>query len=196
MGKLIYSAHTSVDGYTVDSSGRFDFTAPDDEVHEFVNNLEREVGTYLLGRRMYETLSVWDSMDITVEPRVVQDFATGWRRANKIVYSRGLHSVGTRLTRIEREFVPDEVRAIKESTAQNLEIGGAMLAGEAFRAGLIDELHLFLSPVIVGGGTRALPDDVRLDLELLGETHFTGGVTYLRYACRIEPVDPERLDRR
>jgi dihydrofolate reductase len=196
MGKLIYSAHTSVDGYTVDSSGRFDFTAPDDEVHEFVNNLEREVGTYLLGRRMYETLSVWDSMDITVEPRVVQDFATGWRRASKIVYSRGLHSVGTRLTRIEREFVPDEVRAIKESTAQNLEIGGAMLAGEAFRAGLIDELHLFLSPVIVGGGTRALPDDVRLDLELLGETRFTGGVTYLRYACRIEAVDPERLDRR
>jgi len=182
MGKLIYSAHTSVDGYTVDASGSFDFAAPDEEVHAFVNDLERSIGTYLLGRKMYETLSVWETWDTTTEPRVVKDFATIWSRADKVVYSRGLHTVGTRMTRIEREFVPDEVRALKEASAQNLEIGGATLAAEAFRAGLIDEAHLFLSPVIVGGGTRALPDDVRLNLSLLDETRFAGGVVYLRYA--------------
>jgi dihydrofolate reductase len=182
MGKLIYSAHTSADGYTVDASGSFDFTAPDEEVHGFVNDREREVGTYLFGRRMYETMSVWDSWDTTTEPRVVQDFSTIWSRANKIVYSRSLHAVGTRNTRIEREFVPNDVRAVKESSPENLGIGGAMLAGEAIRAGLVDEIQLFLSPVMVGGGTRALPDDARLTLELLDETRFASGVVYLRYA--------------
>jgi dihydrofolate reductase len=182
MGKLIYSAHTSLDGYTVDADGRFDFTQPDEEVHAFVNDLERSIGTYLFGRRMYETMSVWETWDTTTEPLVVQDFARIWSRASKVVYSRGLHSVGTRQTRIEREFVPDEVRAIIESSSENLGIGGAMLAGEALRAGLIDELHLFVSPVIVGGGTRALPDDVRLDLELQDEARFTGGVVFVNYS--------------
>jgi dihydrofolate reductase len=182
MGKLIYSAHTSLDGYTNDAEGKFDFTEPDEEVHAFVNDQERNVGTYLFGRRMYETMSVWETWDTTTEPRVVQDFAKIWSRANKIVYSRGLHAVGTRQTRIEREFVPDEVRAVKASTADNVGIGGAMLAGEAFRARLVDEIHLFVSPVLVGGGTRALPDDVRLNVELLDERRFAHGVVYLGYA--------------
>jgi dihydrofolate reductase len=185
MGKLIYSAHTSVDGYTVDADGSFDFTAPDEEVHAFVNDQERDVGTYLFGRRMYETMAVWETWDTTTEPRVVQDFAAIWRRAEKIVYSRGLHSVGTRQTRIEREFLPDEVRAVKDAAPGNLGIGGAMLAGEALRAGLIDEVSLFLSPIAVGGGTKALPDGVRTSLELLDERRFTSGVVYLRYGVIV-----------
>jgi dihydrofolate reductase len=184
MGKLIYSAHTSLDGYTVDAAGSFDFTAPDEEVHAFVNDRERGIGTYLFGRRMYETMSIWETWDTTTEPRVVRDYQTIWSRANKIVYSHGLHTVGTRLTRIERAFVPDEVRALKERAPENLGIGGAMLAGTALRAGLVDEVQLFLSPVVVGGGTRALPDDVRLNLELLAENRFASGVVSLRYAVR------------
>jgi dihydrofolate reductase len=185
MGKLIYSAITSLDGYTVDAAGNFDWSAPDQEVHAFVNDLERPVGTYLYGRKLYEVMSVWETMDTDAEPRVVQDFATIWRRATKIIYSRGLHSVGTRFSRIEREFVPDEVRALKESSPDNLSIGGAHLAAEALRAGLVDEIHLFLSPVVVGGGTRALPDGVRINLVLLDETRFANGVIHLHY--RVGP---------
>jgi dihydrofolate reductase len=182
MGKLIYSPHASLDGYTVDATGNFDFTAPDEEVHAFINDLLDPVGTFLFGRKMYETMSVWETWDTSAEPHVVKDFAKIWQRTNKVVYSRGLHTVGTRLSRIEREFVPDEVRALKEASTENLEVGGANLAGEAFRAGLVDELHLFFSPVIVGGGTRSLPDDVRLNLSLLNERHFASGVVYLHYA--------------
>jgi dihydrofolate reductase len=185
MGKLTYSVHTSLDGYTNDATGNFDFGAPDEEVHAFVNDEERSVGTYLFGRRMYETMAVWETWDTTTEPRVVQDFATIWSRASKVVYSRGLHSVGTRQTRIEREFVPDEVRAIKESSPENVGIGGAMLAGAAFRAGLVDEIHLYLSPVLIGAGTRAFPDDVLLNLELLAERRFSNGTAYLSY--RVAP---------
>lgn len=184
MGKLIYSAITSLDGYTVDANGSFDWSAPDEEVHGFVNELERPVGTYLYGRKMYEVMSVWESWDTDAEPRVVQDYATMWRRARKVIYSRGLHSVGTRFSTIEREFVADEVRALKEASPDSLSIGGAHLAAEALRAGLVDELHLFLSPVVVGGGTRALPDALRLDLDLLGETRFASGVIHLHYAIR------------
>ena len=187
MGKLIYSAHVSLDGYTKDASGNFDFTAPDEEVHDFVNEQEKGVGTYLFGRKMYETMAVWDSWDTTGEPRVVQDFAKIYGRANKVVYSRGLHSVGTRLTRIEREFVPDEVRALKDASAEDLGIGGATIAAEAFRAGLIDEVRLYLSPIIVGGGQRALPDDTRLDLTLLDERRFTAGTVYTRYSVTPGP---------
>jgi dihydrofolate reductase len=182
MGKLTYSVHTSLDGYTNDANGKFDFTAPDEEVHAFVNDQERGVGTYLFGRRMYETMAVWETWDTTTEPEVVRDFAQIWSRASKVVYSKGLHTVGTRQTRIEREFVPDEVRAIKEASAENVGIGGATLAGAAFKAGLVDEIHLYLSPVIVGGGTRALPDDILLNLQLLDEHRFTSGVAYLSYA--------------
>jgi riboflavin biosynthesis pyrimidine reductase len=182
MGKLIYSAHTSLDGYTADTAGNFDFTEPDDEVFAFVNDLERQVGTYLHGRKLYETMSVWEVLDTTNQSRYMQDFATIWRRATKVVYSRGLHTVGTRLTRIEREFVPEEVRALKESSVENLEVGGSTLAGEALRAGLVDEVHLFVSPIVVGGGLRTLPDDVRIPLSLMDEKRFSGGVVYLRYA--------------
>ena len=182
MGKLIYAAHTSVDGYTKDASGSFDFTVPDEEVHEFVNDSLKGVGTFLFGRRMYETMSVWDTWDTTTEPRVVRDFATLWGHTNKIVYSTGLHSVGTRMTRLEREFAQDAVRFVKESSAEDLQIGGATLAAEAFRAGLVDEVQLFLSPVLVGGGLRALPDDVRIGLELLDERRFSNGTIYLSYA--------------
>jgi dihydrofolate reductase len=182
MGKLTYSVHTSLDGYTNDANGKFDFAAPDEEVHAFVNDQERSVGTYLFGRRMYETMAVWETWDTTTEPQVVKDFATIWSRASKVVYSRGLHTVGTRQTRIEREFVPDEVRAIKESGAENVGIGGAMLAGAAFRAGLVDEVHLYLSPVLVGNGTRAFPDDVLITLQLLDERRFSNGTAYLSYA--------------
>ena len=187
MGKLIYSAHTSLDGYTADPAGDFEFTAPDDEVFAFVNDLEREVGTYLHGRKLYEALAIWETLDTTTESRYMQDFAKIWRRATKVVYSRGLHTVGTRLTRIEREFVPEEVRAIKESSSENLEVGGSTLAGEALRAGLVDEIHLFVSPIVVGGGLRTLPDDVRIQLSLLDERRFTAGVVYLRYG-----VTPQR----
>jgi dihydrofolate reductase len=182
MGKLVYSAHVSLDGYTKDASGRFDFTAPDEEVHAFVNDQEREIGTYLFGRRMYETMSVWDTLDTTAEPRVSQDYQTIWSRADKIVYSAGLHTVGTRLTRVERAFVPEEVRALKDSSPRDLGIGGATLAASAFRAGLIDVVRLFISPIIVGGGLPALPADVRIDLTLLEERRFTAGVVCLQYA--------------
>jgi dihydrofolate reductase len=185
MGKLIYSAISSLDGYTVDARGNFDWSAPDAEVHEFVNDLERPIGTYLYGRKMYETMSVWETMNTDGESRVIRDFAGIWRRASKIVYSRGLHTVGTPRTSVEREFVPDQVRALKASSADDLSIGGAHLAAEALRASLVDELHLFLSPVIVGGGTRALPDGTRLELALLDETHFASGVVHLHYVVRI-----------
>jgi dihydrofolate reductase len=184
MGKLIYSAHVSLDGYTKDAAGNFDFTAPDEEVHEFVNDGERNVGTYLFGRRMYETMAVWETWDTTTEPRAVKDFATIWSRARKVVYSRGLHSVGTRMTTIEREFVPDAVRALKDASTEDVGIGGATIAAEAFRTGLIDEVCLYVSPIIVGGGLRALPDDNRLDLALLEERRFTAGVAYLRYEVK------------
>jgi dihydrofolate reductase len=182
MGKLVYSAHASLDGYVKDAAGSFDFTSPDEEVHSFVNDRVRQTGTFLFGRRMYETLAVWETMDTTAQPRVTQDFQTIWSRADKIVYSTGLHSVGTRLTRIERTFDPDEVRAVKQSSVARLEIGGATIAAEAFRAGLVDEVELYLSPVLVGGGLRALPDDVRLGLSLLEEHRFSAGVVFLRYA--------------
>jgi dihydrofolate reductase len=185
MGKLIYSAILSLDGYTVDAQGSFDWSAPDFDVHDFVNALERPVGTYLYGRRMYETMSVWETMVIDGQPRVVQDYAAIWRQATKIIYSRGLHSVGTARTSIEREFIPDEVRELKEKSGSDISVGGAQLAAEALRAGLVDELHLFLSPIIVGGGTRALPDDVHINLELLDETRFAAGVIHLHYAIQL-----------
>jgi dihydrofolate reductase len=182
MGRLIYSAITSLDGYTVDAQGSFDWSAPDFDVHAAVNDLERPIGTYLYGRKMYEVMSVWETMEIDGQPRVVQDYAAIWRRARKIIYSRGLHSVGIARAHVEREFVADEVRELKAQSESDISIGGAHLAAEALRAGLVDEIHLFLSPVIVGGGTRALPDDVRQDLTLLDEVPFERGVVHVHYA--------------
>jgi dihydrofolate reductase len=174
---LVYSALASLDGYIADADGGFEWAAPDEEVHAFVNDLERPVGTFLLGRRMYEVLAVWDTID-DPEP-VMRDFAQIWRAADKIVYSRTLEAPSTARTRIEREFDPEAVRRMKAE--RELSIGGPELAGDAIRAGLVDECRLFLSPVVVGGGTPALPDGVRWSLELVDERRFGNGVVYLRY---------------
>jgi dihydrofolate reductase len=177
MGRLVYSAIASLDGYIADEQGDFDWSAPDDEVHAFVNDLTRPARTHLLGRRMYEVLAVWETMDDPAPE--MQDFAQIWRAADKVVYSTTLQEVATARTRIERSFEPDAVRAIKEQG--DCTVGGAALAAEALRAGLVDEVQLLLSPVIIGGGTRALPDGVRLGLELVDERRFSNGVVHLAY---------------
>jgi dihydrofolate reductase len=184
MGRLICTALTSLDGYIADGSGNFDWAAPDAEVHAFVNDLERPIGSYLYGRRLYETMAYWETADR--EPNqspVVLDYAKLWQSADKIVYSTSLTTVRSARTRIEPAFDADAVRRLKETSDRDLSIGGPTLAAHAFRAGLIDEVRLFLSPVIVGGGTRSLPDGLRQDLRLLDERRFVGGVVYLRYAA-------------
>ena len=182
MAKLIYSAIASLDGYIEDEDGKFDWAAPDEEVLAFVNDLERPVGTYLLGRRMYETLAVWETDPGLAGPSPgSRDFAAIWQAAGKIVYSRTLQAASTARTRIEREFDPVAVRQEKEAAGHDLTVGGAALAAEAFRAGLVDELQLFLTPVLVGGGKHALPPGVSLKLELLEERRFRGGTVFLRY---------------
>jgi dihydrofolate reductase len=181
----MYSAIASLDGYVADADGRFDWSVPDDEVHAFVNDLERPVGTYLYGRRMYEVMAAWETMDAPADQPITRDFAAIWREADKVVYSRTLETVATPRTRLERAFDPATVRRLKESADSDISIGGPGLAAEALAAGLVDECHLFLSPVVVGGGTNALPDGLRLDLELLGERRFGSGVVYLRY--RVVP---------
>ena len=182
MAKLIYSAIASVDGYVEDEQGRFDWAAPDDEVHAFVNDLERSVGTYLYGRRMYETMVFWESAGTGPDQSAVtRDFAEIWRAAEKIVFSRALQTVASARTRIEREFVPDAIWRLIETSSADLTVGGAELAGEAMRAGLVDECQLLLAPIIVGGGKRALPDGVLARLELLDERRFEHGVVHLRY---------------
>ncbi len=182
MANLIYSAITSLDGYIEDPHGNFDWAMPDEEVHSFINNLERPAGTYLYGRRMYETLMVWETdPTLAAQSPLMRDFATLWQAADKIVYSRTLKAVSTRKTRIERNFDPDAIRQLKEAAGRDISIGGPDLAAHAFRAGLIDECLLFLTPILVGGGKPALPDRVRLELELLEERRFDNGMVYLRY---------------
>jgi dihydrofolate reductase len=179
MARLIYSAIASLDGYVADETGTFDWAAPDEEVHAFVNDLERPIGTYLYGRRMYETMVSWETVDDGAP--VSRDFAAIWRAADKVVYSRTLEDVGSARTRIEREFDPEIVRAMKASAPRDITVGGAELAGVALRAGVVDEIQLFLNPVVVGGGKHALPGGVRLGLDLLDERRFGNGVVYLRY---------------
>jgi dihydrofolate reductase len=174
---LIYSAIASLDGYVADTEGRWDWSEPDAEVHAAVNDLSRPIGTHLYGRRMYEVLMAWETMD-DPDP-VMQDYAQIWRAADKIVYSSTLQEVASARTRIERAFDPEAVRALKERG--DVSIAGPTLAAEAIRAGLVDECQLFVSPVVVGGGTRALPDGVRWDLELRDERRFANGVVLLRY---------------
>ena len=183
MAKLIYSAITSLDGYVEDKQGKFDWAAPDDEVFAFVNDLERPIGTYLYGRRMYETMLFWETASAD-QPAVTRDFTEIWRAADKIVYSRTLQAPSGGRTRIEPDFDPAAIRRLKESSARDITVGGAELAGQAMAAGLVNECHLFLVPVIVGGGTRALPDDVHAQLELLDERRFRSGVVHLRYSLR------------
>jgi dihydrofolate reductase len=182
MGKLIYSAITSLDGYIEDEDGNFDWAEPDEEVHTFINDLERGVGTYLYGRRMYETMVGWETDDTLADQSgSMRDFAQIWQAADKIVYSKTLQEPSTRRTRIERDFDPDAVRKIKESADRDLAVGGPNLATHAFKAGLVDECHLVLAPVVVGAGKQSLPDDVRMDLELVAERRFANGMVHLRY---------------
>jgi dihydrofolate reductase len=182
MARLIYSAITSLDGYVADEEGRFDWAMPDHEVHQFVNDLERDVGTYLYGRRMYEVMVAWETIDTGIdEPPALRDYAAIWRAADKVVYSRTLETVSSARTRIERNFDPDAVRDLKERAARDITVGGPELAAHALRAGLVDECHLFLAPIVVGGGTPALPKDVRVALQLLDERRFGNGVVHLQY---------------
>jgi dihydrofolate reductase len=182
MAKLIYSAIASLDGYVADADGNFEWAAPDEEVHAFVNELERPVATYLYGRRMYETMAVWDdSAAVAGWSAASQDFAVIWQAAQKVVYSRTLETASTRRTRIERHFDPEAVRHLKEAADRDLTIGGAEIAGQALVAGVVDEVQLFLTPILVGGGSRALPDGVRVALTLLDERRFGSGVVYVRY---------------
>lgn len=185
MGKLIYSAITSLDGYVEDEGGTFDWAAPDEEVHAFVNDLERPIGTYLYGRRMYETLMVWETMGTGDEPPVIRDYAQIWQAAEKIVYSRTLETVSSARTRVERDFDPDAVRRLKKASRSDISIGGPELAGQAIKAGLVDECHLFLAPIVVGGGKRVLPNDARIPLELVGERRFRNGAVHLHYRLSV-----------
>ena len=182
MGRLVYSVICSLDGYIADAGGGFGWAMPSDELHAFVNDLERPVGTYLYGRRMYEVMRAWETIE--QGSAVTVDFGRIWRAADKVVYSRTLEAVSTPRTQLERSFDPAEVIAMKATSARDLSVGGAGLAAAAFAAGLIDTCHLFLAPVIVGGGTRALPDGIRVDLDLVGERRFSGGFVYLHYAVR------------
>jgi dihydrofolate reductase len=185
MAKLIYSAITSLDGYIEDESGKFDWAEPDAEVHAFINDLERPVGTYLYGRRMYEVMVGWETDPSLADQSILmRDFAEVWQAAEKVVYSRTLETASTARTRIEREFDPESVRRMKEAAAQDLTVGGPALAAHAFKAGLVDECHLFIAPVMVGGGKQGLPKDVFLKLELIGERRFASGFVHLRYATR------------
>ena len=185
MAKLVYSAIMSLDGYIADEDGGFDWAMPDEEVHAFINDLQRPIGTHLYGRRMYETMAVWETDPALAEQSpVLRDFAESWRTADKVVYSGTLEAVPTARTRIERRFDPEAVRKMKALAGRDLIVGGPELAAQAFEAGLVDECHLFVAPVVVGSGKRALPDDVRLELELLGERRFGNGMVYLRYRTK------------
>jgi dihydrofolate reductase len=189
LAKLIYSMIASLDGYVADEAGNFDWAMPDEEVHAFINDLERPVGTYLYGRRMYEVMAAWETMDSQAaqlglggdDRNLLQDFAQIWQAAEKIVYSRTLQTVSSARTRIEHDFEPASVRQLKASAACDITIGGPDLAAQAIKAGLVDEYQLFITPVVVGGGTPSLPDQVRLKLELLNERRFGNGVVYLHY---------------
>ena len=187
MAKLIYSMITSLDGYVADERGDFDWAMPDEEVHRFVNDLQRPIGTYLLGRRMYEVMLYWeDATAFAGEPDFVQDFATVWQAADKIVYSRTLEHATSAKTRIEREFEPEVVRRLKARAERDIAVAGPGLAAQAIGAGLVDELQLVVAPVVVGGGKQALPDGVSLGLELLDQRRFGSGMMYLRYGIAGE----------
>jgi dihydrofolate reductase len=182
MAKLIYVVNMSLDGYIEDARGGFDWTEPTDEYFTFITDLVRPVGTFLYGRRLYETMAVWETdPTLAAESELRADFANVWQAADKIVYSTTLGGVATANTRLERGFDPDVVRDMKTSAASDLTVGGATLAAHAFDAGLVDECHLFVCPVLVGGGKPAFASDARVQLELREEHRFGNGVVYLRY---------------
>jgi dihydrofolate reductase len=182
---LIYIANTALDGYTEDRDGRFDWTTPTEEAFRLVTDIVRTMGTHLYGRRMYQAMLLWETdPSLAAESPLRRDFAEVWQAADKIVYSRTLEAGSTRRTQIERKFDPEAVRRLKETVEQDILIGGPELAAQAFRAGLIDECHLFIAPIILGGGKQAIPDNLRLELELLEERRFDNGVVFLRYRTR------------
>jgi dihydrofolate reductase len=186
MAKLIYSALTSLDGYVADESGNFDWAAPDEEVHRFVNELERGIGTHLYGRRMYQVMSYWETAGTLPDrPPYIQEYAEIWKSAEKIVYSKTLETVSSDRTRIEPDFDLEAVARMKAGATRDLSIGGPELASQAIEAGLVDEYHFFVAPVTVGGGKRSLPQDARLDLELLDERRFGNGMVHLHYRNRV-----------
>jgi dihydrofolate reductase len=185
MAKLIYSAIMSLDGYVADEDGNFDWAASDEEVHTFVNDLERPVGTYLYGRRMYDVMVYWETAHTLADPPpFVEDFTEIWQAADKIVYSKTLDAVSSARTRIERDFDPEAVRQMKVTLGSDISVGGPDLAAQAIRAGLVDEYQLFVAPIMVGGGKQAFPSRVRLHLELLNERRFGSGVVHLHYRTR------------
>lgn len=185
MGKLRYTAITSLDGYTADAQGSFDWAAPDEAVHLYVNDLERDIGTYLYGRRMYEVMRYWETAPTgDDQPRYLADYARIWQGTDKIVYSRTLEDVSTARSKLEQAFDPDAVRAMKDASDRDLSIGGPGLAVSALRAGLVDQIGRIVVPAVVGGGTAFLPDDLRLDLELLDEHRFPNGAVYLAYGVK------------
>jgi dihydrofolate reductase len=186
MAKLIYSAIMSLDGYIEDRDGKFDWAVPDEVVHKFINNLERTASTHLYGRRMYETMMGWETdPSLAAESPILRDFAEIWQAADKIVYSKTLRAVSTTRTRLERDFDPEVVRQLKATARQDILIGGPELASQAFRAGLVDQCHLFLAPVVVGGGKQCFPNHIRLELELLQERRFANGMVYLHYRAKV-----------
>lgn len=185
MTSLIYVAIASLDGYIADEDGNFDWAAPDEEVHAFINDLVRPVGTHLYGRGMYEVMVGWETAHtMEGQPPVMRDFAAIWQAADKIVYSKALDTLSSARTRIERSFDPEAIRQLKAQAGSDITVSGPGLAAHAFKAGLVDECHLIITPVIVGGGRPALPNDVRLQLELLDERRFGNGMVYLRYRTK------------
>jgi dihydrofolate reductase len=185
VARLIYSTIASLDGYVTDADGNFDWAAPNGEVHRFVNDLERPVGTYLYGRRMYEVMLYWETAHaLAGQPPFVRDFTDIWQSADKIVYSKTLAEVSSARTRIERVFDPEAVRRLKAAARHDITVGGPTLAAEALRSGLVDECHLIIAPVVVGAGIRSLPDDVRIELDLLDERRFANGMVHLHYRVR------------
>jgi len=185
LGNLIYSANASLDGYIADKDGKFDWAEPDDEVHAFINDLERPIGSYLLGRRMYEVLVYWeDPPALDQQPPYVQEFAEIWQAAEKIVYSRTLEAVSTARTRIERHFDPEAIRELKAESERNISVGGPDLAAQAISAGLVDEYELFVLPVVVGAGKQFLPRNTSIELELQDERRFRNGTVFLHYRTR------------
>jgi dihydrofolate reductase len=182
VARLIYTINASLDGYIEDEDGKFDWGEPDEEVHTFFNDLERPIGTSLYGRRMYETMRYWETPDPGIEATAyTKDYASIWRAHNKIVYSKTLEAPSTERTRLERQFDPEAVRRLKDEADRDMSVGGPNLAAQAFKAGLVDECHLVLWPIVLGGGKRALPGGVRVKLELLDERRFRKGVVDLHY---------------
>ena len=186
MAKLIYVSNVSLNGYTEDEHGSFNWTAPDDELFAFITDLVRPVGTYLYGRRMYDTMALWETDPaLAAQSELMADFADVWQGAEKVVYSTTLAATSTAKTRLEHNFDPASVRDLKASASSDLTIGGPHLAAQALKAGLVDECHLFIHPVLMGGGKPALPSDTRADLELLDDRRLGNGVVYLRYRMPV-----------